>query len=199
MLPHCVTNQRKSRMVVSMRACLRVCGKRRCQDNQRPLFVCVRVCGCNVSDSPCHESVGRGLGRSASYYSESAFISPSPPPLHSTSSSFISAIVPHSVFYPFTFPFLAPLLLPFSLFLSLFHPSIVPQGPKEVLEMWKRVCVCVCFASVLKQYPLSLFCVFSHLLSISSSLFQVSLSVIFNVKLIYLPISPLILSRFVPW
>lgn len=112
MLPHCVPNQRKSMLVVSLRACLRVvilCVKRGGVKIIRLNGFCMRVCLCdyNVSDSPCHESVGRGLGRSVSYYSESAFVIFFPSFLcnHFLTGFIFSALNCLFLCFFFTFPF----------------------------------------------------------------------------------------------
>lgn len=198
-IPHyLIVESRKSTMVVSIEACLRwlcVGERRRRRDNQTErvhhVCACVRTCVCdyNVSDNPCHESVGRGLGHSASYYSVCLYLSIFFP--LSTSSFCITAVVPLSVFCPLRF-LLSPLFYCLSLSLSLsVYLFFIPQLSLEGLKRSKK-CGNVCSLPLQSStIPFTLSCVFLIFFHISSSLLQVPLRVIFNVKLIYLPILPL--------
>lgn len=158
MSTHCVTNQRKSRVVVSMRVCLRVA------------IVCVKggtvriisVCACLFVAITCQTAMNqRGeVWAAIPLITQSLLLS-----LYiflpiSTSSSLISAIIPHSLhrsvsFSHPTFPFFLSSCLVF-----------IPPLSLEVCQMWR----CVCFAFPLKHYlPFS--CIF---FPVSCSPFQVS-------------------------
>lgn len=91
-----------------------------------------------------------------------------------------------------TFSPLTPLLLPFSLSLSLsVYLFFIPQLSLEGLKRSKK-CGNVCSLPLQSStIPFTLSCVFLIFFHISSSLLQVPPRVIFNVKLIYLPILPL--------
>lgn len=180
MSTHCVTNQRKSRVVVSMRACLRVA------------IVCVKggtvkiisVCACLFVAITCQTAMNqRGeVWAAIPLITQSLLLS-----LYiflpiSTSSSLISAIIPHSLhrsvsFSHPTFPsFLSSCLV------------FIPPLSLEVCQMWRCV---LCLSTQ------TLFTFFLYFFSCQLFTFS-SVTVICNVRLLYLPISPLFLSCFVP-
>lgn len=151
MSPHCITIQRKPRMVVSTRS-LCAGGDCACVKRGGGKIIRQRVC---VSCQTAHVMNQSGEVRVALLL------------LLSLPSFFL-------LYGYFLLHISSPSFTPLSVFVSpFFDPSGASRGARDV--------GCVCD---LPQH--------------SSSLFQVSLSVIFNVKLGYLPIERHIFSRFAP-
>lgn len=192
MSPQCVTNQRKSRMVVSERACLRVVIVCKCQDNQTECVHSVCVCAAITCQT------GHAMNQWGEAWVALPLITQSlPSSLHlfsplSTSSFFISVIIPHSIFCPLRF-LVSPLFYSFYFFYLIFIPQLSLQGLKRCERCGNVYVLCLCtHADSLSP----LFCVFliSALLFFKCHLvlFLMSNSLIF-------PILPLFLSCFVPW